>query len=256
MNHRFTVALVACTLGSAALAQQDGNRVPFDVQRESGIYTTKQNPPPFAAPAPQVQPPIQPPVGGAQPPLPEHIPFGRASPDALIPVPTGPRTTTSAPIPGVDILEASEPMQGDIVANELPAAVANPAQTTPQTGSIFEGQDAAPHPVRLRALNKVTGHATLMTLRPGMEEMFGNLTIHAHVCRSALEHTQPDSAALIEITEKKPEDTLPIPLFSGWMFSSSPSLTALEHPIYDISIVGCQLPKQSAKNSKKEAPSS
>jgi hypothetical protein len=29
-------------------------------------------------------------------------------------------------------------------------------------------------------------------------------------------------------------------LFSGWMFASSPALSALEHPVYDVWAVDCR----------------
>jgi hypothetical protein len=261
---RFTLLAAACVLSAGAHAQQFEVMPPqegYDIQRESGIYTTKPQQPqaqpqmqriPMGSPAQ----PIQPAQPGIQQGLPKHIPFGRASSDAMIPIPDGPRTTSSAPVPGVDIIDATEATPGDIVANELPEAVVNPTKATAQTGSIFEDKDVTPHPVQLRALNKVTGHATLMTLQPGEQEIFGNLTIKAHVCRMAVENTQPDSAALIEVDEKKPDDERANLLFSGWMFASSPSLTGLEHPIYDISVVGCKKGKNTAKNSEKADPSS
>ena len=28
-------------------------------------------------------------------------------------------------------------------------------------------------------------------------------------------------------------------LFSGWMFASSPALSALEHPVYDVWVIDC-----------------
>ena len=28
-------------------------------------------------------------------------------------------------------------------------------------------------------------------------------------------------------------------LFSGWMFASSPGLSALEHPVYDVWVIRC-----------------
>jgi len=264
---RFAVLLLAsaCAFSATAIAQEiDGNRQPFNVERESGVYTTKQPSPAirfYQPPQPmpqqmqQGQPMIQrQPVGPNG--LPANVPFGRASSDALVPVPTGPRTTTAAPIPGVDMVEAGEPLPGDIIANELPDAVANPTKTTTQTGSIFEDEEAAPRPVEIRALNKVTGHATQMVLPPGSVETFGNLTIRAHLCRRAIENTQPDSAALLEVEEKKPEDERPNLLFSGWMFASSASLTSLEHPVYDLSVVGCKKPDNTADSSQKSTPSS
>ena len=268
MNLRLYVVVAACATSSIAHAQEDQqNRAPFQIQRESGIYTTKKDAPTPMKIMPLVQPlqpygqqPLQPQQPYAQqpmqaqqqPPMKKFIfkgdsPFGRVSPDAMIPVPTGPRTTESAPVPGVDSMDAADPTAAAIESNDLPEAVQDPSKPTAQTSVIFEDKDVAPHPVQLRALNKVTGHATLITVQPGSEEIFGNLTIHAHVCRAAIENSQPDSAALLDISEKKPEDEVAKPLFSGWMYASSPSITGLEHPVYDISVVTCEKPETTAK---------
>ncbi|MFZ4125865.1 MAG: DUF2155 domain-containing protein [Rickettsiales bacterium] len=231
-----------CIVSSSAFAQQQQQVIPFQLQlpkRESGIYTTK-NP---AAPL-------------GQQALPKNVPFGRASPDALIPVPTGPRTTESAPVGVVEGMEAEAPVYSDIVAGELPDALQDPSKTTLQTGTLFEDKDAPPRPVKLRALNKVTGHSIVTTLPPGGQERFGNLTIQAQLCRSSVENAQPDAAALLTISEQKPDETKPHALFSGWMMASSPSLTGLEHPIYDISVVACDGGPKSAKKDDKSAPSS
>lgn len=214
-----------CIVSSSAFAQQQ-QVIPFQLQlpkRESGIYTTKT---PTASPGQQA--------------LPKYVPFGRASPDALVPLPTGPRTTESAPVGEVEGTEAEAPVYSDIIESELPDALQDPSKTTLQTGTLFEGKDAPPRPVKLRALNKVTGHSLVILLPPGEQERFGNLTIQAQLCRASMKNTQPDAAALLSIVEQRPDETAQRALFSGWMMSSSPSLTGLEHPIYDISVVACE----------------
>ena len=30
------------------------------------------------------------------------------------------------------------------------------------------------------------------------------------------------------------------PLFTGWMFASSPALSAVEHPVYDVWVIDCK----------------
>ena len=35
--------------------------------------------------------------------------------------------------------------------------------------------------------------------------------------------------------------TLGEPLFTGWMFASTPSLNALEHPTYDVWVIDCTM---------------
>jgi hypothetical protein len=48
----------------------------------------------------------------------------------------------------------------------------------------------------------------------------------------------PESAALLEIHDVKPGENRVL-LFKGWMFASSPALSALEHPVYDIWVKDC-----------------
>ncbi|KCZ83625.1 hypothetical protein HAD_13524 [Hyphomonas adhaerens MHS-3] len=46
-----------------------------------------------------------------------------------------------------------------------------------------------------------------------------------------------DANAVETVSEENPE------LFSGWMFASSPGLSALEHPVYDIWVIRCTAPE-------------
>jgi hypothetical protein len=239
MFTRVYVAAVMCVLSGAALAQQlqppPPPSAPFQTQNRNGVYTTKN------------------PAAGTKFIFKGDAPFGRISPDAMVPVPTGPRTTEAAPVPGVDSMDAADPVYSDIDTQELPEAVQDPSKMTLQTGTVFEDKDAVPHPVQLRALNKVTGHSVVMTLQPGEEQLFGNMTVRAHVCRAQKENTQPDSAALMDIREQKPDEKVAQSLFSGWMFASSPSLTGLEHPVYDISVIGCEKTEKAEKTDEKSA---
>jgi len=49
----------------------------------------------------------------------------------------------------------------------------------------------------------------------------------------------PESAAFLEITELR-SDSDPVSLFNGWMFASSPALSAVEHPVYDVWVIDCK----------------
>ena len=37
-----------------------------------------------------------------------------------------------------------------------------------------------------------------------------------------------------------PRGERPVRLFSGWMFASSPAVSALEHPVYDVWVTDCK----------------
>ena len=92
----------------------------------------------------------------------------------------------------------------------------------------------------VRALDKMTARVEEIELPVGHTVQFATLSILAHSCRVTLpEETPPESAAYLEIGEIKPgaQDK---PVFQGWMFASSPALSAMEHPVYDIWLTGCR----------------
>ena len=49
---------------------------------------------------------------------------------------------------------------------------------------------------------------------------------------------QPVVFGALEITVRKVNEE-PKTVFSGWMFASSPAVSALEHPVYDIWVLDC-----------------
>lgn len=92
--------------------------------------------------------------------------------------------------------------------------------------------------VVLQGLDKVTGRLSTMTVNAGEKTQFGALDIYARVCYAHPPEEVPENAAFLEIVEKKPAGEAKV--FSGWMFSSSPALSAMEHPVYDVWVLSCQ----------------
>jgi hypothetical protein len=101
--------------------------------------------------------------------------------------------------------------------------------------------------VILRALDKVTARTETFEIPVGNQFNFGALTIAVRSCRTRPPLEPADNATFLQIVEQKPGEAM-IPRFSGWMFSSSPSLSALEHPVYDVWVVGCGEAKQAAES--------
>jgi len=92
-----------------------------------------------------------------------------------------------------------------------------------------------------KALDKITARIKKMYINVNEEQDLGTLIIKLKSCQNRPPDYQPDSAAFIEIYDTmnfNDNDTGLI--FSGWMFSSSPALSALEHPVYDISLISCK----------------
>jgi hypothetical protein len=97
--------------------------------------------------------------------------------------------------------------------------------------------------VVLQGLDKVTARTRTFNVRVGSAARFGTLEITAHHCWKAPPEQPPEHKAFLEIVDIRP-DRDPKTVFTGWMFSSSPALNALEHPVYDVWVKSCKVSGQ------------
>ncbi len=95
------------------------------------------------------------------------------------------------------------------------------------------------HSVVLQALNKITARTSPLEVMVGSSIHFGTLEILLKKCWKSSPDETPDSKALLEIWEQKPGEPR-TQIFSGWMLASSPAISALEHPVYDITVLECK----------------
>ena len=93
--------------------------------------------------------------------------------------------------------------------------------------------------VVLRGLDKITAHISTFDAPVGKTVNFGALQITPRACDKHPPEEAPESAAFLEIVEARPGEA-PQTLFSGWMFASSPALSAMENPIYDLWVLDCR----------------
>lgn len=200
------------------------------------------------APAKPAAQPFGKATGATKEQLRNMSPFGKAAPAAPI-LPEGPRTTVATPVVGVDEVEVSEPAPATPVAPEADPVNQDAAEPTELTSPIFaeEGDDGRSRRIVVRALNKVTAQSTMYKIPPRQTATFGRLEITAITCRTSLPTSQTDHAGLLDIYEQGEEKTERKPLFRGWMYASSPSIAALEHPIYDVTMVDCDIAEPPAK---------
>jgi len=92
--------------------------------------------------------------------------------------------------------------------------------------------------VLLQALDKVTARVTTLEVALDRPVRYGTLEITARRCFKRSPEESPESAAFLDIREIR-EGEAPHQLFTGWMFASSPALSALEHPVYDVWVKDC-----------------
>jgi hypothetical protein len=120
-----------------------------------------------------------------------------------------------------------------------PAARAAPAPTV-------DAPPGAPQPIQstwlpqatalLQVLDKVNAQNAVLTVKVGEQAQFGSLNIQVQACDIHPPDQPQDSAVYLTITDSHAD----APGFRGWMLANNPSLSMLQHPIYDVRVVGCR----------------
>lgn len=126
-----------------------------------------------------------------------------------------------------------------IAAAMLPAAA--PA-------SMAQGFADAPGGV-IRWLDKLSGETGDAAIQRGQTIGFGRLAIRLDACRYPEENPAAEAEAHLTIVDTTRSD----PVFSGWMLASSPGLSAMEHPRYDVWVLRCEVPGYAPPESDADA---
>ena len=143
-----------------------------------------------------------------------------------------PPSWTAGTSPAVTADKARAP-RGTANAVVLPSVALLAATLAPGLAHA-DAMDAA----LLQGLDKVTARISTITAPVDRPVRFGTLEIVARHCDKTPPEERPEAAAFLQISEVKQGEPIEL-LFSGWMFASSPALSALEHPIYDVVVVDC-----------------
>lgn len=101
-------------------------------------------------------------------------------------------------------------------------------------------EDMADAPgAKLRILDKLTGEVQDVTLARGQSVVTGRLTVQLDSCRSPADNTVAEADAHLTIMDVASA----APVFAGWMLATAPALSALDHPRYDVWVLGCDVPE-------------
>ena len=94
----------------------------------------------------------------------------------------------------------------------------------------------------LQTLDKITARIATVPVTLNQPFQFGTLEIELRHCAFTPPEVPPEAAAFLEIRDvgfADNEESDKIIVFSGWMFASSPAVSALEHPVYDVTLLAC-----------------
>ena len=91
----------------------------------------------------------------------------------------------------------------------------------------------------IKILDKISSKNTLLKLKNGDLVTFKDLSIKSLKCKNSEFDDNPEITAYIQVRDLNNSNNDEVFVFNGWMFSSSPSITPFDHPVYDIWLVNC-----------------
>jgi hypothetical protein len=162
----------------------------------------------------------------------------------------------NAPIQATPLppLQRQWQQEGSLPVPQAPFASNNPVQTVPGQavpGTALQGQAQVPaaplttaerpniwvpaRMVKLQALDKVNAQGNELTIKVGQSASFGSLTITVKSCMVRPPDQPADAAAYLDVTDSHSNS----PGFAGWMLQDEPSVSMMQHPIYDLRVTGC-----------------
>jgi hypothetical protein len=130
------------------------------------------------------------------------------------------------------------------IANVLPPVLENaegpkkiPAEVAEFLGDAPVKQVKKYTIAQVNILDMLSARTTMLTIPVGKSRAFDTLMVAVTTCQDTLE--TGTYQAFLNITERR-IGKVEQQVFSGWMFSDSFSLSSMENPSYDVTLVGCK----------------
>ncbi len=143
---------------------------------------------------------------------------------------------------GFGLLLATPLSAQSIVEELLPDTSGDTLQDNPYSVPVpYEVIEARPPlsdvatGANLRGLDRINGTVADLPIQVGETIRYERLEITLLACRYPQGDITEDAFAELTIRDVREEE----PRFTGWMFASSPALSALDHPRYDVWVLSC-----------------
>src|SRR5215211_6439652 len=199
-------------------------------------------PPPGALP-PGVQSQPLPPPPGTAPPAPSQppvagLPPGQRQPRATPPGSAPPQPGSAPPQPG-----SAPPQPGSTAPPSDEVLVQPPTQKIVNATAVFAG------------LDKITGRIISFDVATDETVQFGALRLTPRACYTRPPTETPRTDGFVEVDEITLQGEVKR-IFTGWMFTASPGLSGVEHPIYDVWLTDCKKepPNVAGAQASQQAP--
>tara|TARA_B100001123_G_C15261121_1_gene1006619 strand:+ start:1494 stop:1868 length:375 start_codon:yes stop_codon:yes gene_type:complete len=94
--------------------------------------------------------------------------------------------------------------------------------------------------VEMQILDKITARVKTVNINVNESIIFETLNIEIYTCFKNPPEKIPENFVLLKIYDQSNSDQKKM-IYQGWMISSSPAITPLEHPIYDLWLINCKI---------------
>ena len=93
--------------------------------------------------------------------------------------------------------------------------------------------------VEIKILDRVSSKTSQLSLNIEQETKFENLIIKILKCKNSEFDDNPEVTAYMQVQDITLKNNDKVFVFNGWTFSSSPSISLFDHPVYDIWLIKC-----------------
>jgi hypothetical protein len=143
-------------------------------------------------------------------------------------------TVPALPLEGGESVAAGNSTQPE-------AAPATVVEKIPDKQLVTEGTPLGKRVAVLGLLNKRNGESRDLTLRPGQAIRIGDVVVRLRACDTTAPWEDQKLTGAFVQTDVRNRDGSWRRVFSGWLYKESPSLNAVEDPVYDVWPKSCTM---------------
>lgn len=114
----------------------------------------------------------------------------------------------------------------------------NTSGTKAETDSLVATDVIYTNKAQIVILNKITTKPYTLNIVTGKRYNFSNISYEIHKCAKSTDPYNLSNKMLVSVydTKEKKDSSL---IFRGWMISTNPSISTIEHPVYELIPIKC-----------------
>ncbi|RYG60124.1 MAG: DUF2155 domain-containing protein [Alphaproteobacteria bacterium] len=145
-----------------------------------------------------------------------------------------------------EITEAAGKLAGRVMGKDVTPTTVSDTQALPNVGSEKSA--------RVMLLDKQTNRRQTLVLVAGEAQVMGTVQVKLTRCIADYAATLGQDVAWLDVTESAEGSGRSAPWFSGWMFNTYPEVSTLDHPRYEVQVMGCGVKARQVVKASGSAP--